>query len=447
MRAMIYRTLALLWLLTVIAFGGITLDSGTTSGTFDRVDEGRTYRLTAAGTWDGATVTFQVWNSTLDDWAPLTTLTSSAASKSYVATGPKFRATISGGSGSESLAIEALRLPAGASLTNAAVAAAIAEDPNQVFTALETGGAVQIEKSAVDGNKWLSLTSGGNEKVGIFTGESPDSGTYFSISNEYNQTSPNTDPRGFLSEEHSDTAHSAHFTGQKSRGSKASPAAVQVGDYLAGFTAKGYDGSTYDRAGYLAWITTALSGGNLSTKAVVSAANTGTENIGLSVFGTGNVVVGDGTTYPTYNLEIRPTTATTSAMAMLDGMGGGATVGIRFRQANGTYSSPTATQSGDYIGFLGGYGYGASAYATSAKALISIKAAENWTNSAQGTEISFDTTASGGTTRTTKMVIKDSGIVNIANAPSYADNTAATSAGLVAGDVYRTATGQLMIVY
>ncbi len=48
---------------------------------------------------------------------------------------------------------------------------------------------------------------------------------------------------------------------------------------------------------------------------------------------------------------------------------------------------------------------------------------------------------------TTRMTIKSTGIVNISNTPTYADNTAALAGGLVAGDVYRTSTGVLMITY
>ena len=57
----------------------------------------------------------------------------------------------------------------------------------------------------------------------------------------------------------------------------------------------------------------------------------------------------------------------------------------------------------------------------------------------------FSTTADGAASPTERMRIKSTGIVNIANTPTYADNAAATAGGLVAGDVYRTSTGQLMI--
>jgi hypothetical protein len=49
--------------------------------------------------------------------------------------------------------------------------------------------------------------------------------------------------------------------------------------------------------------------------------------------------------------------------------------------------------------------------------------------------------------QTERMRIKSTGIVNIANTPTYADNAAATSGGLAAGDIYRKSDGTLMIRY
>ena len=62
------------------------------------------------------------------------------------------------------------------------------------------------------------------------------------------------------------------------------------------------------------------------------------------------------------------------------------------------------------------------------------------TNNA-GSDVTIYTTAS----RTAKLTVKSDGIVNIANAPTYADDTAAGTGGLVAGDVYKTSTGELRI--
>jgi hypothetical protein len=57
----------------------------------------------------------------------------------------------------------------------------------------------------------------------------------------------------------------------------------------------------------------------------------------------------------------------------------------------------------------------------------------------------FSTTADGAAIPTERMRIKSTGIINFSNAPTYADNTAATVGGLAVGDVYKTVLGVLMI--
>jgi len=52
---------------------------------------------------------------------------------------------------------------------------------------------------------------------------------------------------------------------------------------------------------------------------------------------------------------------------------------------------------------------------------------------------------SAGAANDDKLTIKSTGIVNLSNAPTYADNTAALAGGLVAGDVYKTSAGDLRI--
>lgn len=51
------------------------------------------------------------------------------------------------------------------------------------------------------------------------------------------------------------------------------------------------------------------------------------------------------------------------------------------------------------------------------------------------------------TNNTERARIKNNGTINFSNVSVYADNAAALAGGLVAGDVYRTSTGQLMITY
>ena len=57
----------------------------------------------------------------------------------------------------------------------------------------------------------------------------------------------------------------------------------------------------------------------------------------------------------------------------------------------------------------------------------------------------FSTTADGAASPTEAMRIKSTQIINFSNAPTHADNTAATAAGLAVGDVYKTVLGALMI--
>ena len=65
------------------------------------------------------------------------------------------------------------------------------------------------------------------------------------------------------------------------------------------------------------------------------------------------------------------------------------------RHARGTAASPTATQSGDTLSQFTGRGYGTSAYNSVSTGIMEFAAAENFTNTAQGTYASFRLTATG----------------------------------------------------
>lgn len=89
--------------------------------------------------------------------------------------------------------------------------------------------------------------------------------------------------------------------------------------------------------------------------------------------------------------------------------------GLLFYTYNGSFASPTATQNGDGIGFVGGGGYGTNAEFGN-KALFLMSAVENWSNTAQGCSIRFFTTLATTTTRTEKVTITDSGDLAILTA-------------------------------
>ncbi|CAB4214171.1 hypothetical protein UFOVP1459_19 [uncultured Caudovirales phage] len=103
----------------------------------------------------------------------------------------------------------------------------------------------------------------------------------------------------------------------------------------------------------------------------------------------------------------------TSAVLLLDshGTASGLRNEITFRRSRGTAASPSALTSGNQIGAITGYGYGASAYSATSRASIIMNASENWTASAQGTSIAINTTASGTITPTEVVTIGNDGIV------------------------------------
>lgn len=90
------------------------------------------------------------------------------------------------------------------------------------------------------------------------------------------------------------------------------------------------------------------------------------------------------------------------------------------RRANGTAAAPSALQTGQLIGVIGASGYGTSAY-TGTRARVGFFASEPWTNTANGTYLTFNTTANGSATPggTERMRVDNFGNVGIGtNNPS-----------------------------
>ena len=121
--------------------------------------------------------------------------------------------------------------------------------------------------------------------------------------------------------------------------------------------------------------------------------------------------VGIGTAEPIAKLHLADSVATN---IVLDGSSNtqGAP-GYATRKSRGTIASPTAVLQDDYIGTFGARGYGSTGYSAATKGLIGIRAIENWTDLAQGTAITFETTAVSSTTRLEKMRIDSEGNVGI----------------------------------
>lgn len=78
-----------------------------------------------------------------------------------------------------------------------------------------------------------------------------------------------------------------------------------------------------------------------------------------------------------------------------------------FRRADGTLDAPTALQNNEDMGHVGWHGYG-TGY-TTVRASLEVHAAENWTNTANGTRFALWTTANLTTTPISRMTISNAG--------------------------------------
>jgi hypothetical protein len=88
---------------------------------------------------------------------------------------------------------------------------------------------------------------------------------------------------------------------------------------------------------------------------------------------------------------------------------------VVYRAARGTPSAPTAVQANDILGGLAVRGYGSTAFSTG-RGQVMYKAAENWTDSANGTYLQFTTTPLGSVGWAERMRIDPAGKVGIGTA-------------------------------
>ncbi|MDO8616236.1 MAG: fibrinogen-like YCDxxxxGGGW domain-containing protein, partial [Dehalococcoidia bacterium] len=127
--------------------------------------------------------------------------------------------------------------------------------------------------------------------------------------------------------------------------------------------------------------------------------------------------VGIGTAEPKAALHL--SSGIFTAVLFLDDVYG-ATATVRERRANGTAAAPLPLLSGNIIGAHSFTGYGASGFPPEPTAAMRAGAAENFTDSAQGTWLDFTTTPIGSTTPVTRMKIAADGRVGMGTTePDY----------------------------
>jgi hypothetical protein len=106
------------------------------------------------------------------------------------------------------------------------------------------------------------------------------------------------------------------------------------------------------------------------------------------------------------------------------------------RSSRGTAASPTASQTGDILSQYGGRGRGATDYSTTSVARIDLEAAENFTDTAQGSYISFHTTALGAASPVERFRIGPSGQLGIGGATYGTSGYVLTSGGASAAPTW-----------
>ncbi|PBB94983.1 hypothetical protein [Mesorhizobium sp. WSM3862] len=133
---------------------------------------------------------------------------------------------------------------------------------------------------------------------------------------------------------------------------------------------------------------------------------------------------------------------------LVDSFGAGGSA-LSLRTARGTAAAPTATQNGDPLINVGGFGYGATGYSATASAGFLAVATENWTDAAHGAEFSIRTTPNGTTTLSTIVTVRNNGLIDILGgslglgAPST--KTASFTLGAAENSIICNGTGSITV--
>jgi hypothetical protein len=166
----------------------------------------------------------------------------------------------------------------------------------------------------------------------------------------------------------------------------------------------------YVATGYSAAINTEIADGAMTfftaPSGTAGASATFTERMRITSAGN----VGIGTTTPLGVLHISGLGAVGQLYADQYGTAGS---NLLLRSARGTQSAPTSTLSGDLLGSIGVRGYGATGFSSGGRAGLYMYAAENFTDTAQGTYLILGTALNGTASRAERMRITDAGNVGI----------------------------------
>lgn len=119
--------------------------------------------------------------------------------------------------------------------------------------------------------------------------------------------------------------------------------------------------------------------------------------------------VGIGTASPSFKIDATGNGANVISTTAFSNTDNG---DLQIRRARGTSSVPTAVQLNDVVGGITMMGHNGTAFSGEIVS-IDARAEENFTTTANGTRLTFQTTTNGQTTSSTKMVIRQNGRVGI----------------------------------
>jgi hypothetical protein len=233
------------------------------------------------------------------------------------------------------------------------------------------------------------------------------------------------------------------FVGKTARGTGAAPAAIVANDYLAAFQGRGWGATGYSAGGRASinlqatenWTDTAQ-----GAKAAVQVTPNGStagfiswtfdQDGGLKPgaakaydLGTTALTIRSGYFGGLLSVNLGPTpapapidasvglqvTGTAGLGPRLELNGFAAGPQLNGRSASGTAAVPTASKIGDSLLVIGARGYGATTWSTSNRASVSFSASENWTDTAQGTQIDFNTTMVGEAASAARWTMQPTG--------------------------------------
>jgi hypothetical protein len=159
-------------------------------------------------------------------------------------------------------------------------------------------------------------------------------------------------------------------------------------------------------------------GGSIQFLVKVNGSTNFSERLRLDNLGT--LVVGGGAVQSDLSgnsIETHPTVGSAGGSAVYClGFGSGSAGNFQGRSARGTSGSPTALGTDDLIAAFTARGYGATGYAGSFRAAMQMFAAENWSDTVQGTYIKLLTTPTGSATPAERFRIGPAGQLGIGGA-------------------------------